>query len=305
MQNLVYENYSKFIRATDTIRDMRSHVQSVASQLSSLDSTLSATVEESSRIHETLSGQRENIEELHGVRSLLSRLQSVFNLPDRLSACLQQGAFEVAADEYEHSVNFLDSFSDGALDDVKQQTENVVAKIAASLRMDLKRPEISSSSASSCIMLLERFRQPTDRLREEYIKTQSHKLSRILKDARSSASTPHSTNERESVRDLAVRLDQNFLMEFAGVVSSYNRLFEHALILRCSVSFCSRDERKACVCGCRDRETLIDSAKSLFNNYFAIVAECFTPSAADMPSARDLVSGLSRIASDNCAPCVE
>lgn len=229
MQNLVYENYSKFIRATDTIRDMQSKVENAASQLQTLESTIERTVDESNRINTRLAGQREHIEELHGVRSLLARLQTVFDLPDRLHACLQQGAFEIAADEYEQSVQFLDCYSDGAIEDVKQQVEEIVAKIAASLRMELKKPDISCADASNRILLLERFRQPTDRLREEYIKVQAHRLHRILSDARSWASPSQPAEQRATVRDLATQIDQRFLMEFAGVASSYNKLFECAL----------------------------------------------------------------------------
>eukprot|EP00629_Pelagomonadales_sp_RCC1024_P018604 CAMPEP_0119265148 /NCGR_PEP_ID=MMETSP1329-20130426/4046_1 /TAXON_ID=114041 /ORGANISM="Genus nov. species nov., Strain RCC1024" /LENGTH=131 /DNA_ID=CAMNT_0007264959 /DNA_START=85 /DNA_END=477 /DNA_ORIENTATION=+ len=40
MQSLVYENYSKFISATDTIRDMKENVGSMEAEMASLSATM-------------------------------------------------------------------------------------------------------------------------------------------------------------------------------------------------------------------------------------------------------------------------
>ena len=40
MQTLVYENYNKFISATDTIRSMKNHVESMEEEMKNLESSM-------------------------------------------------------------------------------------------------------------------------------------------------------------------------------------------------------------------------------------------------------------------------
>ena len=51
--------------------------------------------------------RRDQIEELSQVKSLLSKLQIVFDLPRRLRAALDAGAHEVAADAYADAAPLL------------------------------------------------------------------------------------------------------------------------------------------------------------------------------------------------------
>ena len=61
MQMLVYENYNKFISATETIQDMKTKVDGMEGEMGRLSKSVSEITESSSRINENLSGELRNM----------------------------------------------------------------------------------------------------------------------------------------------------------------------------------------------------------------------------------------------------
>ena len=76
MQMLVYENYTKFIKATDTIGRMRDDVDGMEDEMQSLAATITKISEGSNRINTNLSEHRAKIDKLTGVRRLVGRVCS-------------------------------------------------------------------------------------------------------------------------------------------------------------------------------------------------------------------------------------
>eukprot|EP00729_Bicosta_minor_P015219 gene15219-27696_t len=89
MQTLVYENYNKFISATDTIRKMKSQVDGMEEEMSRLVENMTSISSLSGVITETLAERRERIRKLSDSHSLLKKLQFLFELPKRLKKCLE------------------------------------------------------------------------------------------------------------------------------------------------------------------------------------------------------------------------
>lgn len=75
MQMLVYENYSKFISATDTIRMMKANVEDMESRMTGLLDDISEVETTAEELNERLSARQADIEKLSGVRSLLRKIQ--------------------------------------------------------------------------------------------------------------------------------------------------------------------------------------------------------------------------------------
>ncbi|CAN0272444.1 unnamed protein product, partial [Phaeothamnion confervicola] len=93
MQMLVYENYNKFISATDTIRKMKQNVESMEAEMGSLVKNMDRIGESSAKINGKLAGKRERIDKLVRVRRLLKRLEFLFELPQKLQEAVEQGSF--------------------------------------------------------------------------------------------------------------------------------------------------------------------------------------------------------------------
>ncbi|RHY00775.1 hypothetical protein DYB25_007302, partial [Aphanomyces astaci] len=92
MQMLVYENYNKFISATDTIRKMKvQYIPSVSFVL--VDSMGKITVQ-SENVSNALAPFRSK--KLVGVRRLLKRLEFIFQLPQRLKSAMKAQEYDKA-----------------------------------------------------------------------------------------------------------------------------------------------------------------------------------------------------------------
>jgi len=78
MQMLVYENYNKFISATDTIRSMKSNVDGMGEKMEELKDIMGRVALTSEGVNSKLQTHRDGIEELSRVKSLLEKLQVPF-----------------------------------------------------------------------------------------------------------------------------------------------------------------------------------------------------------------------------------
>ena len=74
MKTLVYENYNKFISATDTIRKMKSNVENMEEEMTKLAANMEKIENCTLHINSTLAPSREKIRELSGVYRLLKKV---------------------------------------------------------------------------------------------------------------------------------------------------------------------------------------------------------------------------------------
>lgn len=96
MQTLVYENYNKFISATDTIRKMKDDFRQMEDEMESLAENMQAITDFSDTINATLADKRHRIKKLNGVHGMLKKLQFLFELPARLNKCMEMGSYAQA-----------------------------------------------------------------------------------------------------------------------------------------------------------------------------------------------------------------
>lgn len=111
MQLLVYDNYSKFIAATDTIRNMKHKVDEIEVELQSLKAQMGRIGATALHLNAAFSKQRGKIEKLLRLQGLVSNLNFLFELPLRLSQCIREGQRETAVYYYQTATPFLDKYS--------------------------------------------------------------------------------------------------------------------------------------------------------------------------------------------------
>ena len=85
LQNLVYENYTKFISATDTIRSMKSNVACMQEDMSCVLSHMDTMETISNSIEKIILPKREKMMDHLAKKRLLERLEILYHLPQRLS----------------------------------------------------------------------------------------------------------------------------------------------------------------------------------------------------------------------------
>lgn len=96
VQNLVYENYAKFIAATDTIRSMKTSVGEMEAETQRLVEGMAKVADTTRGVSTRLDANRIRVSKLVGVERLLSRLRFLFDLPSRLNRSIELDAHEQA-----------------------------------------------------------------------------------------------------------------------------------------------------------------------------------------------------------------
>ena len=138
MQMLVYENYSKFIAATDTIRDMKKHVGAMESEMTSLNATMAEIDGMSAAVNASLADKRAKIDKLVRARRLLKRLEFLFELPRRLSAAAQQKQYKEAVRYYAMTEEILQRYDRvPSLKEIHKECRRIAAKIKTGIRASL------------------------------------------------------------------------------------------------------------------------------------------------------------------------
>ena len=157
MQMLVYENYAKFISATDMIRKMKSNVESMEAEMAQLLSNMQSISSTTASIETQLTPNREKVENLVGVSRLLKRLEFLFELPGRLSKSIELGAYEQAVRYFRVSVNILSQYSHlKSFADIRHQSERIIEQLKADLRAAVAAPAAATDAQlSNTAMLLD------------------------------------------------------------------------------------------------------------------------------------------------------
>ncbi|KAG7191141.1 hypothetical protein KM043_007169 [Ampulex compressa] len=110
MQTLVYENYNKFISATDTIRKMKTDFKEMEDSMDLLGKNMDSITSFSEQISSTLQGTRQQVAKLSSVHTLLKKLQFLFKLPGNLKDSINEKNYAKAVQDYIHARRVLNRY---------------------------------------------------------------------------------------------------------------------------------------------------------------------------------------------------
>ncbi|XP_020607084.1 vacuolar protein sorting-associated protein 51 homolog [Orbicella faveolata] len=170
MQTLVYENYNKFISATDTIRKMKHDFKKMEEEMDKLAANMSTITEFSEKITGTLQGKRQQITKLSGVHALLKKLQFLFELPSRLNKCVEMKQYGLAVRYYTKARDVLHHYSHmPSFHGIHQDCDEIVKQLIVQLREQLRNPKSTPKQLAECVDLLLQLREPADELCDEFL----------------------------------------------------------------------------------------------------------------------------------------
>lgn len=145
MKTLVYENYNKFITASDTIHKMKSTVDGMESEVELLRKNIENINYSACGINDALAGKRARIHQLNGVHNLLQKLEAVFDLPVRLGQCLKQKGFGNAVRYYSRAVVLLNHYQHlPAFGVIKEEVVGIMGDIGRLLQEKMMNFEVGS-----------------------------------------------------------------------------------------------------------------------------------------------------------------
>ena len=110
MQSLVYENYSKFISATDTIRLMKTNIDGMKDDMTSLVDSMDGIAEKMSNVNSVLGEKRTKVDKLVAVRNLLKNVEKIFDLPIYLKKSISIGQYAMAVLTYKDAKEVLQNY---------------------------------------------------------------------------------------------------------------------------------------------------------------------------------------------------
>ncbi|XP_026104587.1 vacuolar protein sorting-associated protein 51 homolog [Carassius auratus] len=180
MQTLVYENYNKFISATDTIRKMKNDFKKMEDEMDCLSANMTAITEFSARISGTLQDQHAQITKLSGVHTLLRKLQFLFELPARLNKCLELQAYAQAVSAHRRARCVLQQYSHmPSFRGIQDDCHVIMEQLAQQLRQKFRDGGSSAKDLSECVELLLQLDEPAEELCDKFL---SHAQSRLEVD---------------------------------------------------------------------------------------------------------------------------
>eukprot|EP00898_Chlorokybus_atmophyticus_P004112 jgi/Chlat1/4701/Chrsp3S05649 len=260
MQMLVYENYNKFISATDTIRRMKDNVSGMEARMEELLTTMAGISQKSQVVNTTLFDRRNKIEELNSIRGLLNKLQVVFDLPQRITAAAQRQQFDVAIRLYLGAQPLFKKYGTSSFASAKSDAEDAISGVRARLKELMTSPSTSAQEAASFVSLLKDLREPMEAMQGEFLVSRCKSLTRRLgaaaqraqaaglltaesgsltrelaagiKDARghedSYGTVLPGNDSNVSVGQFVTDVNQGFLSEYMTMATAYADLFPNA-----------------------------------------------------------------------------
>ncbi|CAN0194719.1 unnamed protein product [Ectocarpus sp. 6 AP-2014] len=223
MQMLVYENYNKFISATDTIRKMAQNVEGMETEMSDLKSSMERIAESSATVNTSLEGNRSKMDKLVRVRRLLQRLDFLFQLPQRLEEAVQEGLYAKAIRYFSMTKDILHKHSHvSSFGAIQRDCEDTVRRLQDKLQEEVNSSDVSRDILVSHADLLLQLGVDPAGLKERYLDAHRRQLEAFLL-----ASTGALVEDRSVSLDACLgKLAEGFLPMLLRTVQLYDQLFE-------------------------------------------------------------------------------
>ncbi|XP_051900859.1 vacuolar protein sorting-associated protein 51 homolog [Pristis pectinata] len=242
MQTLVYENYNKFISATDTIRKMKNDFRKMEDEMDCLTTNMSAITEFSARISHTLQDQHQQITKLSGVHTLLRKLQFLFELPARLNKCIELEAYGQAVRYHSKARSVLLQYQHmPSFQGIHNDCRKIMSDLAQKLRVQFRDGSSSAQQLAECVQLLLQLEEPAEELCDEFLSHARCRLEGDLSELEAelggpgavppgspgSGTPPPGSGPLSDILEFVDKGCNGFVSNTCLVIASYQELFAH------------------------------------------------------------------------------
>uniref|UniRef100_A0A5S6Q0P3 Vacuolar protein sorting-associated protein 51 homolog n=1 Tax=Trichuris muris TaxID=70415 RepID=A0A5S6Q0P3_TRIMR len=181
MQTLVYENYNKFITATDTVRSMRQDFIRMEGEMRNLMESVEAITQSSNSLSNALVQKRKEMERLSRVKAVVKHLQFLFSFPSTLQGFIQVGDYAAAVNAYQESKHTFEQFQSlQALRSLYSETNAIMGNLRDHLLEEFHSKILSGQELLSYVELLLKLGEQPSALAGDYLKCSIANLSQEL-----------------------------------------------------------------------------------------------------------------------------
>ncbi|XP_065860334.1 vacuolar protein sorting-associated protein 51 homolog [Euphorbia lathyris] len=221
LQMLVYENYNKFISATDTIKRMKNNIVGMETNMEQLLEKIMSVQSRSDGVNSSLFEKREHIEKLHRTRNLLRKVQFIYDLPARLGKCIKSEAYADAVRFYTGAMPIFKAYGDSSFQDCKRASEEAIATVIKNLSGKLFSDMESIQSRAEAAVLLKQLDFPVDNLKAKLFVKLEQSLQELELKPEEQTSVLEDSN---GTSDLSTK-NNSSVHEFAEAIRAYRVIF--------------------------------------------------------------------------------
>ncbi|WOL03265.1 vacuolar protein-sorting-associated protein [Canna indica] len=222
LQMLVYENYNKFINATDTIKRMKNNIVGMETNMEQLLGKITSVQSKSDLVNTSLFEKREHIEKLHRTRNLLRKVQFIYDLPTRLAKCIKAEAYADAVRFFIGAKPIFEAYGDSSFQDCKRASEEAIDLVVKNLQAKIYSDSEPIEARAEAVVLLKQLNFPVDNLKTKLLEKLEDYLLKFqdgYKEAGASVSDSTKTSDIGKISDLAS------VGEISNIIRAYLIIF--------------------------------------------------------------------------------
>ncbi|KAJ2161208.1 hypothetical protein GGF46_001636 [Coemansia sp. RSA 552] len=177
MKTMVYENYSRFITATETIGKMKQDAEFMDAEMAKLSRQINQISERARDVDDKFAERREQINRLSSEHRLLSSLQFLFDLPEELNRLIGRGRFVEAAKIWSRTQPQLEHYRQlGVFANVEKDGKQIMQSVESTIWQRWRHLETGMHEGAECASLLVLLQpQSTSQLWRDYLEIQGAK----------------------------------------------------------------------------------------------------------------------------------
>ena len=174
LQNMVYDNYTKFLKASEVVDSMTEGLQTLSSQMKGLVSDLDNIQKQTSEIRKELNPAQQNISRLVGISRLLDRIDFISRLPSKLRFNVELNRYEHAVDMWLRAEKILESQTHyESFVKIREECKRIIEEIKVKVRVKMLDEKNSAKESIECAVALIKLQFKYGIIIQELIEKQS------------------------------------------------------------------------------------------------------------------------------------
>ncbi|CEF66281.1 Vacuolar protein sorting-associated protein 51 homolog [Strongyloides ratti] len=181
MQQLVYENYNKFLTAVGTVKEMKKEFSTIDDQMCSLSNSIKNISTSTKHLCNVFGRHREIVKKLTDQNKTIKSLQCIFTLPDVLRKLIDNKDYKNAVLKYLTVKEKLDNFKDHqSIKKIYDESMERINELIELLQLKLLKRITSEEEFTEIVQLLERLGVNTELLSNDVLKVYKEGLNNEL-----------------------------------------------------------------------------------------------------------------------------
>ncbi|OHT04014.1 hypothetical protein TRFO_28553 [Tritrichomonas foetus] len=220
LQNMVYDNYTKFLQASETVHSMKDGLSSLSAQMKVLNSGLSKVSAKAAEIRKDLGPNREKIQEYVGISRLLERIEFISKLPSKLQAHVDHKNFESAVDIWLSAEKVLETQTHyESFGRIRTECIGIIQNIKTQVQVQMMNEETTSEENMNCVVILIKMQEPAKQLLPKLIEQRKKIDLKLIESVQRSENVFEVIN---SVNENIVNSCLDFIRSYQSTVLRYS-----------------------------------------------------------------------------------